>query len=92
MEASKTVREVIPGVLQTLCEAYETARNIDEQLYRLERADGRDRDKKITSADKPEQPAPYIELEEKAETLLKFLSEIEAGLRKEVALLLGSFS
>lgn len=85
-------KEIIPDVTKILSDALGVAKNIDEQVWRLELAAGRDRADKenVLKDSKPTlKPAPYYKLEQKAITLLEQLKTIEISLRKEVTLLLG---
>ena len=93
MSETNKEKEIIPDVTKTLSDAFDVAKNIDEQVWRLERAAGRDRDKKEILKDSAPalEPAPYYKLEQKAITLLEQLNIIETNLRKEVTLLLGDF-
>ena len=93
MMSEKKQKEIIPDVTKILSDALEVAENIDEQVWRLERADGRDRSdqEQVKDLAPAPEPGPYYNLEQKAITLLKRLRTIEINLKKEVDLLLGAF-
>ena len=82
-------REIIPDAIEGIREARMTAGAIDSQIWRLERAAGRDRSKGYTEALQKPEPPLYEKLTSSIMELNQELHHIHEKLTHEVILLLG---
>jgi len=82
-------REVIPDAIEALREARITASAIDTQVWRLEKAGGKDRAKQGCESAEKNVPPMYAILATSIKELNLTLHQIHASLTHEVNVLIG---
>ena len=86
-DAPQKPAETIPDLRTDLMKAFANANNIDHQVWRLERAYGKDRASNKGDEEKTE--PTIITVENWASDLVNRLDQIEKNLRRELDRLLG---